>query len=219
MGMTPKQNNNQPSGRATTKESMPSQCWLCSLKWFMKELLIRSLSLQAGSTMHSWRDAMAEGGHEADALRSQQHLGHTFDNTLSVWQFLASKNMAVPIPYSPDLAPAIFFLFPKMEIKLKKWRFDNMEDIQAESLNTLTKNNSQEALQWWQRHWDHCIQGDYFEDDGGEQDQGCLFFFKYIMCVFGQTLYTWLHYVTISNTSVVSQHRIFICWYISGNTL
>jgi hypothetical protein len=53
-------------------------------------------------------------------------------------------------PYSPDLAPCDFFLFPKMVLKLKGRRFDNIEDIQAESqrvLETLTENDFQEAFQ------------------------------------------------------------------------
>jgi hypothetical protein len=36
-------------------------------------------------------------------------------------------------PYSPDLAPCDFFLFTKKELKLKGRRFDNIEEIQAES--------------------------------------------------------------------------------------
>ena len=44
-------------------------------------------------------------------------------------------------PYSPDLAPCDFFLFPKMKLKLKGRRFDAITEIQAETqkvLNTLT---------------------------------------------------------------------------------
>jgi hypothetical protein len=36
-------------------------------------------------------------------------------------------------PYSPDLAPCDFFLFPKIKLKLKGCRFDTIEEIQAES--------------------------------------------------------------------------------------
>jgi len=35
-------------------------------------------------------------------------------------------------PYSPDLAPSDFFLFPKLKMKLKGWRFQT-EEIQTES--------------------------------------------------------------------------------------
>jgi hypothetical protein len=40
-------------------------------------------------------------------------------------------------PYSPDLAPCDFFLFPKMKLKLKGRRFDTTEEIQAESQRVL----------------------------------------------------------------------------------
>ncbi|PNF38978.1 hypothetical protein B7P43_G06608 [Cryptotermes secundus] len=53
-------------------------------------------------------------------------------------------------PYSPDLAPCDFFLFPKMKIKLKGRRFDTVEEIRAETqtvLNTLTKKDFQDAFE------------------------------------------------------------------------
>jgi hypothetical protein len=41
-------------------------------------------------------------------------------------------------PYSPDLAPCDFFLFPKIKLKLKGRRFDTVEeDIHAESQSVL----------------------------------------------------------------------------------
>jgi hypothetical protein len=47
-------------------------------------------------------------------------------------------------PYSPDLAPCGFFLFPKMKLKLKGCRFDTIEEIPAELqrvLDTLTEKD------------------------------------------------------------------------------
>jgi hypothetical protein len=40
-------------------------------------------------------------------------------------------------PYSTDLAPCDFFLFPKIKLKLKERLFDPIEEIQAESLRML----------------------------------------------------------------------------------
>jgi len=43
-------------------------------------------------------------------------------------------------PYSPDIAPSDFFLFPELEMKLQGQRFQTLEEIQAELqavLNTL----------------------------------------------------------------------------------
>jgi hypothetical protein len=50
-------------------------------------------------------------------------------------QFLAKYYMAVNPhpPYSPNMTPCDFFLFPKMKLKLKGRRFDATEEIQAES--------------------------------------------------------------------------------------
>jgi hypothetical protein len=53
-------------------------------------------------------------------------------------------------PYSPDLAPCDFFLFPKMKLKLKGRLFDNTEEFQDESqsvLDTLTEKDFQEEFQ------------------------------------------------------------------------
>jgi hypothetical protein len=36
-------------------------------------------------------------------------------------------------PYSPDLTPCDFFLFPKMKLNMKGRWFDTIEEIQAES--------------------------------------------------------------------------------------
>jgi len=54
-------------------------------------------------------------------------------------QFLAANK--IPLiphpPYSPDLAPCDFFLFPKMKLKLKGRWFDTIEYIQAETQKVL----------------------------------------------------------------------------------
>jgi histone-lysine N-methyltransferase SETMAR len=55
----------------------------------------------------------------------------------NVQEILAKNKMAVVPhpPYSPDLAPCDFFLFPKMKIKLKGRRFDTAEEIQTKHPN------------------------------------------------------------------------------------
>jgi hypothetical protein len=70
-------------------------------------------------------------------------------------EFLAHKGIiTLPhLPYSPDLAPCDFFLFPKMKLQLKGRRFDRLEEIQQESQNvlgTLRKQDFQHAFQQWQ---------------------------------------------------------------------
>ena len=53
-------------------------------------------------------------------------------------------------PYSPDLAPADFFLFPKRKPTLKEHRFQTTEEIQENAireLRTITESSFQEAFQ------------------------------------------------------------------------
>jgi len=69
---------------------------------------------------------------------------------LLTWWFLTYNNMTVVPhpPYSPDLAPSNFFLFPKLIVKLKGQRFQ-MEETQAELqavLNMLWENDFQECF-------------------------------------------------------------------------
>jgi hypothetical protein len=90
-------------------------------------------------------------------------------------EFLAHNSIIALLhpPYSPDLAPCDFFLFPKMKLQLKGRRFDTLEEIQRELQNvlvTLREQNFQHAFQQWQRHWNRCAdaQGDYFEGDAAQ---------------------------------------------------
>jgi len=53
-------------------------------------------------------------------------------------------------PYSPDLAPAYFFLFPKLKSTLKGRRFDTFDEIQKNStkeLFAIPKEEFQKAFQ------------------------------------------------------------------------
>jgi len=90
-------------------------------------------------------------------------------------EFLAQNSIiTLPHPpYSPDLAPCDFFLFPKMKLQLKGRHFDRVEEIQRESQNvlgTLREQDFQHAFQQWQRRWDRCVaaQEDYFEGDAAQ---------------------------------------------------
>jgi len=75
-------------------------------------------------------------------------------------------------PYSPDLAPCDFFLFPKLKLRMKGRRFDTVEEIQEESqrvLDIIPKRDFQGCFQAWRKRWDRCIRakGEYFEGGGG----------------------------------------------------
>jgi hypothetical protein len=74
-------------------------------------------------------------------------------------------------PYSPDLAPPEFFLFPKLKSNLKGYRFQTVEQIKENSLQDLRaipQNTFQDAFQnWKKKRWEQYInsRGEYFEGD------------------------------------------------------
>jgi hypothetical protein len=57
-----------------------------------------------------------------------------FDNS---WLPKTLQLFPTPIPYSPDLAPCDFFLFPKMQLLLKGRRFHTTVEIHAESQDVI----------------------------------------------------------------------------------
>lgn len=93
-------------------------------------------------------------------------------NALRTREFLAQTETTIAPhpPYSPDLAPCDFFLFPKLKMSLKGRRFHTVEEIEVESqtvLNTVQERDFRTAFQALQNRWARCIdaQGDYFEGD------------------------------------------------------
>jgi len=92
--------------------------------------------------------------------------------SLLVREFLTKNNtlMMPQPPYSPDLAPCDFFLFPKLKRPMKGRRYATIEEIKTaskEELNKITKNNFLKCFEDWKKRWHKCIisDGDYFEGD------------------------------------------------------
>ena len=85
--------------------------------------------------------------------------------------FTKHETTVVPqAPYSPDVAPADFFLFPKRKSSLKGRRFQTVEKIEENSIRDLRavpQNTFQDAFQEWKKRWERCIKsgGEYFEGD------------------------------------------------------
>ena len=72
-------------------------------------------------------------------------------NALSVKRYSADKRALVlqHAPYSPDLAPCDFFLFPKIKAVLKGTRFESMEAVKqktADLLKALAKEDFQHCV-------------------------------------------------------------------------
>jgi len=93
-------------------------------------------------------------------------------SALEIREFLAKNNIAVleQPPYSQDLTPCVFFLFPKLKEVIKGTRFQDSEAIKTvvtRELRAIPQESFQECMEAWQRKLEKCIrvQGDYFEDD------------------------------------------------------
>jgi hypothetical protein len=104
--------------------------------------------------------------------RNQDWLRH-HDNApahtaLSVQRFLA---VAV-VPHSPDLAPCDFFLFPRMKSKLKGCHFQDVTEIQEQSVTVLyaiQKSQFRLCFQQWQKRRTRInSKGEYYEGNNNE---------------------------------------------------
>ncbi|XP_064488498.1 uncharacterized protein LOC135400592 [Ornithodoros turicata] len=70
--------------------------------------------------------------------------------------------------YSPDLAPADFWLFPKLKLAMKGTRHDSIEDIQGVAtkfLRAIPKEDFRHCFERFYGQFQRCIEsaGDYFE--------------------------------------------------------
>ena len=79
-------------------------------------------------------------------------------------------------PYSPDLAPCDYWLFPKLKRPLRGHRFESIEEIQRESLRALKAipgNDFLACFEEWKKRWHKCIvsEGEYFEGDEIDLDE------------------------------------------------
>jgi transposase len=88
--------------------------------------------------------------------------------SLLICEFLAKHETTVipQPPYSPDLAPVDFFLFPKSKSTLTGPRFQTIEELEEKSLWALHAI-PQNTFQNWKKRWNRCIDsgGEYFEGD------------------------------------------------------
>lgn len=91
---------------------------------------------------------------------------------ISINEFLASKNipLAPQPPYSPDLSPCDFFLFPRLKNHLKGRHFGTVVNIQmavTDQLKTIPVSEFQHCYEDWKNRLQRCVasQGCYFEGD------------------------------------------------------
>ncbi|CAI5658033.1 unnamed protein product [Oreochromis niloticus] len=82
-------------------------------------------------------------------------------------------NLILHPQHSPDLAPCDFFLFPKINAKLRGHFFDTVEEFQHASLivlDSLGEEDFHRAFTAWQQRWVWCaaVQGNYLAANGGQ---------------------------------------------------
>ncbi|GFT62049.1 putative transposase [Trichonephila clavipes] len=80
----------------------------------------------------------------------------TCHTAISVNRFLASKNITVAPqpPYSPDLSPSDFFLFPELRNHLKGHHFGTLENIQtavADQLKAISISEFHQCYEEWKK--------------------------------------------------------------------
>ena len=93
-------------------------------------------------------------------------------NSILVRDYLTKMGIkTVPHPpYSPDLAPCDFWLFPKLKEKLRGCRYETIEEIKEAAtkvIDTLTQEDFHGAFQKLWERYNKCIaaRGYYFEGD------------------------------------------------------
>ena len=87
-----------------------------------------------------------------------------------------STHVAPQPPYSPDLAPCDFWLFPKLKRPLRGNRFESIQEIQRESaraLKAIPTEDFSACFEDWKKRWQKCIGagGDYFEGDDTDLEE------------------------------------------------
>ena len=93
-------------------------------------------------------------------------------NAVGIPEFLAKNNNAAleQPPYSPDLAPCDFFVFPKDKKTIQGTRFQDSEASKTavtKELRAILEKSLRECVEAWQRRFKKYIraQRDYFEGD------------------------------------------------------
>ena len=92
-----------------------------------------------------------------------QHDNAPSHSSYLVRDFLAKHATTVhpQPPYSPDLAPADFFLFPKLKSTLKGRSFESTEAIKTNSLGhlrSIPRTVFQECFRTLKKRWQRCVE-------------------------------------------------------------
>ena len=178
----PRKCQRRPSFWKTKKARMSrSKVKTMIIVFFDSRGIVHKEFVPPGMTVNQafYRDLMERLRKRVQRLRSDiaddwvlHHDNAPAHTALSIREFLAKKNIPVlpHPPYSPDLAPCDFYLFPKLKLKLKGHHFGTMENIQktvTDELHTLMENDFWYCYDQCKKRWNRCVtsQGPYFEGD------------------------------------------------------
>ena len=132
----------------------------------------------SSKSQEAWRDTgrvhriarSSPRHHVVTSSRTRRHAHAPAHAAIRVRQFLAQRSVTVinHPPYSPDLAPADFFLFPRLKIALKGTHFEDLYDIQESVTKTLQTILAEAFSGSFHKLFERCQrciegEGDYFE--------------------------------------------------------
>jgi histone-lysine N-methyltransferase SETMAR len=129
----------------------------------MKTVAKQSMSLQIplGSVMEFARRSHQNVQRKRPELccnhnRLLHHDNVPTHTSLKTTESVTNNNMVIILhpPYSPDLAPCHFALFPKLKMKLKGWRFETVSDIHRELhavLKSIEQNDFHSTSEEWKK--------------------------------------------------------------------
>ncbi|GFW82750.1 putative transposase [Trichonephila clavipes] len=109
---------------------------------------------------------------EDEPRSGRPSVSKTAENVVRVRDLVRSDRRLTP-PYSPDLSPCDFFLFPKLKNHLKGYHFGTLENIQTavtDQLKAVPISEFHQCYEEWQKRLQRCVAsgGSYFEGDNVE---------------------------------------------------
>lgn len=115
---------------------------------------------------------MGEDGYRGYLLHHDNATPHTSTITLAAIGETNTDLLAHP-PYSRDLAPNDFFLYPYLKAKMRGTPYRNIQQVQEAALQILREipqEKFENAIKELPVRWAKCVklEGDYFEGDGVE---------------------------------------------------
>ena len=126
-----------------------------------------SFQVLRGDLVHALQKKRPDVPLESFILHQDNASPHTAASTQLEIDLLGFEKISHP-PYSPDLAPFDFAIFPSIKKQLKGYRFRSLHDLQVATTNIVSQYDQEwyrdVYKQWIYRH-KRCIQhnGEYFE--------------------------------------------------------